>query len=220
MIRSRFAGRVAVSGLVVASSIVVPISAWATPVLTASGFVDRSCVHQVPKGASVDVQSGDVLLNGVVVQHYDLCNNAQTGVGPLAPASTSGAPQGASPGGWYQTVAANAQLLNGMKQFDALEVSFTVPPAPNVPKTDTAVWFLFPGLDNLATPGNPGTAGSIIQPVLQWGALEPDVGGGGEYYQIYPEFNQRPAATPRHSRSVFRAPREGSGVFWLSAPCA
>jgi hypothetical protein len=76
-----------------------------------------------------------------------------------------------------------------MKQFDALEVSFTVPPAPNVPKTDTAVWFLFPGLENLATPGNPGTAGSIIQPVLQWGALEPDVGGGGEYYQIYPEFN-------------------------------
>ena len=45
----------------------------AKTMVTPLGEADDSCVHAIPKGGSINVQTGDVLVNGAIVGHHDSC---------------------------------------------------------------------------------------------------------------------------------------------------
>jgi hypothetical protein len=142
-------------------SLALPVSAFADLVGTTVGPVDGTCVHEVPNGARIDGERGDVSLNGKIIAHYDSCAIESTSTVPSLQIEPSGG--GAGGGGWYEGSTAFAPTIQGLTQFNYISVSWTVPSSG---ATDGSVLYLFPGLENLLANGN---WVSIIQPIIQWG---------------------------------------------------
>jgi hypothetical protein len=133
--------------------------AMAKTVTTPFGPSDDSCVHEIPSGASVDVQTGDVYLNSATVDHFASCT-----VSPTTTASVS-----VPPIQWYEWSNANAKNVGSLAQFDQLEVSWSVPSEPSNQGGSPLIYF-FPSVQN-QNPMNEGWSGEmlLLQPVLQWG---------------------------------------------------
>ena len=114
-------------------------------------LVRPDCVHQVPNGAKVDDEVGNVTLNGVLVAHFDQC--------PEPPVITrhhlTHAPD---INGWIEAVQWQAPLKSGQNIEQVLGY-WTVPQPP----TDSSgLVYLFNGIE-------PTTGSVIQQPVLQYG---------------------------------------------------
>jgi len=155
------------SGLIAATAwMSVSSVAKATTIITPFGPADDSCVHEIPRGGGVDAQTGDVALNGATVSHIAPCTVSPTSTGSAHPPTT---------GGWYEYSNTNATTIEGLTQFDYLDVSWSVPTTPSNP--DSSLTYLFPSLNAPDPPGQ--SLGMILQPVLQWG-IGPD-GGGNDW---------------------------------------
>jgi hypothetical protein len=145
--------------------------ASAKTIMTPFGEADESCVHEIPMGASVDTETGDVKMKGAVVGHFDPCPMSVN----LDRLNKKTQPP--APGGWYEYSQANATTISGMTQFDYYDGSWTVPSDPVSPN-NTDLLYYFPALQNLNSSGTPL---SIIQPVLQWGSNN---SWGGAYWNM------------------------------------
>lgn len=146
-----------------------PLSPAAIPagyVFTPGGWSHPSCIHEVADGATVDVDRGDVLMDGKIVAHYDPCPypakrmlRARRAVGP------------ASYGGWVEDT---FQFAPSGQTFDFASSVITVPPAPSTTTPQTLYYFT--GLQSTLD-----SDCGIIQPVLQWGVSP---AGGGSFWGI------------------------------------
>ena len=173
---------------IVAGLAIVGVSrqASAKTVVTPYGPADESCVHETPMGGNIDVQSGDVMVNGAVVDHFAPCSVSwQTQL----PQKQGGnvIPPGFV-GGWYAWSDVQAVSVGGaVRPYDQLGAQWTIPTNPRPPSGDTALEYFFPSLQNNQGLSNNGTGcGSsnnimIIQPVLQWGN---NGSNGGEYWSM------------------------------------
>ena len=75
----------------VAVTVALPRGAAADEVHTPVGVVDSSCSHQVPNGAAVNADTGNVTLDEALIAHYDPCAVSWQGTlpaGGTGPVST------------------------------------------------------------------------------------------------------------------------------------
>lgn len=135
-------------------------------VFTPGGWTHPSCVHEVPEGAVIDGDHGDMMMDGKVVAHYEPCRYPPK---PMTRRSSLTGP--ASFGGWVEDT---FQFAPAGQTFDYASSVITVPPAPST-KTPQTLYY-FSGLQS-SLDGNCG----IIQPVLQWGKSP---AGGGSFWGI------------------------------------
>jgi hypothetical protein len=167
--------------------------ASAKTVMTPYGQADDSCVHETPMGGSIDVQTGDVTVNGAVVDHFAPCSvswqlQAPQKDGTAVPSSSGGTVLPAS-GGWYAWSNAPAVSVGGaVRPFDQLGAQWVVPTDPSPPNGDTPLEYFFSSLQNNQGNSNSGMGGCgsnnnviIIQPVLQWGS---NGANGGAYWTM------------------------------------
>lgn len=159
--------------IVVMAWMAIPRVATAKTVMTPFGPADDSCVHEIPNGAGVDVQTGDVSLNDATVSHIDPCTVSSTKAG-------SAAPQTVPPIQWYEYSNATPAVFSGVAQFDGIEVTWNVPSTP--PPSNGSVTYYFPSVQN-QNPDNENWSGEmlLLQPVLQYG-ISP--AGGGDYWAL------------------------------------
>jgi len=153
---------------------------------------DPLCSYEAPMGATVDTE-GNVTKDGKTITHYDFSNCKLSN-------------SGAGTGGWYEQVGANAiSEPGGLKQFNAYEGNFTVPPAPADPSNDKSILYLFPGLENW----NAGFTQvfSILQTMLIWGNNTD--ANTGEWWTMEGEFNWGPNI---HGHGVRVSP--GDKIGW------
>jgi hypothetical protein len=137
-------------------------------------LIRPDCVHEIPNGATVEVGndgqvSGDVMLNGVLIAHYEDCPEA-----PIITRPTGfGEALANDPGtgnGWVE--ASNWLVsLNSGDNLDEIAGDWNV---PSDPKTNGALIYLFNGME-------PSNFKWILQPVLQYGV---GAAGGGNYWGI------------------------------------
>src|SRR5580658_5416522 len=115
------------------------VNASASPVKTSLGSTDSACVHMVPSGGSVDIQSMEVRsISGDIVAKHDHCSASSPGKGvpPNLP------PQNAA---WYASEGAPSIAINGSSEpFNKLTASFSVPNVPSPPAPDTPIIYFFP----------------------------------------------------------------------------
>jgi hypothetical protein len=130
----------------------------AAPKSTPVGPVDESCIFEIPNRGHIDLDTGDVSLDGVRVSHHDRCRTSPTPV-RLGPGSQS-IP---AADGWYAWTEAHATTISGMTQFDYLDASWTVPANPN--DGNSSIQYFFDSLQNSTAPC-PTCA--LMQPVLSW----------------------------------------------------
>jgi hypothetical protein len=129
-------------------------------VRTPSGGVHRSCVHEVPNGATV-AEDGTVTKEGRIIAKYDQCRY-KPGGGP-APAIN----------GWVENDKATTRTNTyGYNWPNDTAATWIVPPAPSSGDVGQTV-YLFNSLQ-------PTDVSSILQPVLQYGSTN----GGGAYYTM------------------------------------
>lgn len=150
-------------GMVVFAVPLAPSIASAKPVhIPGRVQVDSACIYNVPKGAKVDANSGDVVSKSdlSVITHHEPCADP-----PKFAARSAGETVPGSATNWYDLEQAYAVNIDGLTQFNYMDISFTVPAEPQN-LTDSSFVYLFPGLQNLDSSGNPD---SLLQPVLQWG---------------------------------------------------
>jgi hypothetical protein len=192
------AGKIAISLVVAGASLVVSTRASADLVATSIGALDRSCVHEVPNGAKVDAEKGNVTLNGKVLAHYEPCTVAPTTVNIPQIRPRGGGQPPATGGGWYESTTGFATTVSSYKGFDELDVSFTVPTPPQTPGTN--IFFFFPGLENLVSTGD---WISIIQPILGW-----NNGGSisGWYYEAMEVINNGENGGTAGTFTVYHSP--------------
>src|SRR5580658_2473168 len=146
--------------------------ASAGTVMTPFGVADDSCVHETPMGAGIDAQSGDVAVNGKVVDHYGPCAVPWKLKMPKKTSDNEGPPIPAT--GWYSWSDAQAASISGtVYPYDELYVDWTVPTNPSNVSGDYPIEYMFSGLQNNQSLSSNGTGcGStmiLIQPVLEWG---------------------------------------------------
>src|SRR5262249_1923004 len=94
-------------------SLVAPTQIPAGYVRTPGGWTHPSCIHEVPNGATVDAQSGDVTMNGTLIAHHDPCPFAPIPASRIGLSATPGGP--ASFGGWVEDT---VQLAPASQTFD------------------------------------------------------------------------------------------------------
>jgi hypothetical protein len=137
-------------------------------------LIRPDCVHEVPQGATVEIDSNrpsdeNVLLHGVLIAHYDPC--------PEAPILTR--PSDAVPGlrsepgtgnGWVEASQWTASLGSG-DNIDELTGDWAV---PSNPTSNGALIYFFNGIE-------PSGGSWILQPVLQYGVSP---AGGGNHWAI------------------------------------
>jgi hypothetical protein len=145
-------------------------------VQTPSGWAHPSCIHEVPSGAVVDDQRGDVSLDGKVIAHYDPCPYA-----PVFDAAITDGPTGArgdvqGPGNYSGWVEYTQQNAPSGDTWSWVEDTMWVPPAP---AQTSGTLYYFPGLQPSIS--NPAGGCGILQPVMQWGGSP---AGGGSYWSI------------------------------------
>ena len=141
-----------------------PANVPASFVSTPGGWIDPSCIHQVPDGATVDGEHGDITLNGTELEHYETC--PQSGIS----IAHSGLGGPGTYGGWVEDV---YQYSPAGTVFGQVTAEMVV---PNAPTQWGATVYYFDGLQSSVTSGC-----GIIQPVLQWGTSP---AGGGDYWTV------------------------------------
>lgn len=165
--------------------------ASAKTVMTPFGAADDSCVHETPKGAGIDVQTGDVRLNGKIVDHFAPCSVSWQLDLPERKSDRTEVPAPGS--GWFAWSDAQEPTISGTKYpFDSAYSYLTVPTKPSPPSGDSPLEYYFMSLENNQGLSSNGTdCGSniaIIQPVLQYGTNS-GVGGGAYWsmaaYEVY-----------------------------------
>jgi hypothetical protein len=137
-------------------------------------LIRPDCVHEIPKGAMVELTSdgqisGDVTLNGVLIAHYDLCSENAVITRPRGRTENLTSPPGTG-NGWVEASALNV-ALSPSDNLDFMAGNWVV---PSYPALNGALIYLFNGI--AASSGN-----WILQPVLQYGV---GAAGGGNYWTI------------------------------------
>ena len=161
------------AGLLIALGLIPsPLSASTTIppgyVSAPGGWTHPSCIHEVPNGATIDGERGDVLVNGSIVAHYDPCayrpvsapgRPALNDAPSTTPASGDARMNGPAYGGWVENT---YQSAPAGQSFDWVSSTMVVPFAPTQQTGETLYYFsgLQSSLDNDC---------GILQPVLQWG---------------------------------------------------
>jgi hypothetical protein len=156
-------------------------------------IVRRECVHEVPKGATVD-ENGNVRVGVSLVAHYNRCTEPVrlTQRNQLAPSAvtvskfhphhnTSPSQIGAGPindGAWVETNEVDAYGYDDANGVTTLTTHWFVPEAP---QNTGATFFLFAGVGT--RDGN-----SVMQSVLQWGSAWD--GGGNGWFIVSVGVNQ------------------------------
>jgi hypothetical protein len=143
---------------------------------TQVGMLHRSCLHEVPTGATID-EDNNVTKNGAFLKHLAPCNykpKSTTATG-AALLSAGGSDPGPCPPGtkvcWNAWVEGRAPTNAwGQNWFTGFDVDWRVPHNPT--NASSQLLYYFPGLQ-----GNT----RIIQPVLQYGA---GPAGGGAYWSM------------------------------------
>jgi hypothetical protein len=141
----------------------------------APGMLIRpDCVHEIPKGARVEVKgdtvTGDITLGGATVAHYEPCSEAPVITRPLGGRSSNLANPPGTGNGWVEAVQ-KAVPLGAGDNIDYIGGSWVVPPNPSALG---ALIYLFNGIE-------PTNQQWILQPVLQWGS---NGAFGGDYWVI------------------------------------
>jgi len=159
MLRTRVVGRSSAGLLLMAGSLLLSTRALAETVISPAGPIDSSCVHAIPKGGKVDADTGNIVLNGNVVDHMS-CHMSWS---PRLPAQLGEVGSG-QPDNWYEQSLSQATTISGYTGFNGMDVTFTVPPIPTSTST-TYLDFIFPALVNLSG----GAPFAIIQPIISIG---------------------------------------------------
>jgi hypothetical protein len=127
----------------------------------------QDCVHEIPNGASVDLD-GNVTLGGKLVAHFDACTHPITrGKRPdgVDRDKSSGLDNPPGPSNWIEATWTNAPAND---EFISSTSTFKVPAAPS--KDNGQIVYLFPSIQG---------GGGIVQPVLQYGAFSGGTAGTG-----------------------------------------
>lgn len=137
-------------------------------------LIRPDCVHEIPKGAMVEVANdgqitGDVSLNGALVAHYDPCSEDAVVTRPRARTEGLAYPA-ASGNGWVEASQWDVPL-GASDNIDYMAGTWFV---PSYPELGGAVIYLFNGIE-------PSGGAWILQPVLQYGS---NGIGGGNYWAI------------------------------------
>ena len=138
-------------------------------------LIRPDCVHEVPKGARVEISeggqiTGDVTLKGRVIAHYDPCPEAAIPTREVAMADNT---PSSPPIFWYGKVegAQESLTLGASDNIDWESAEFWV---PSTPKSNGALIYIHNGI---AT----ATQDWVLEPVLQYGTSP---AGGGNYWAI------------------------------------
>jgi|HubBroStandDraft_1064217.scaffolds.fasta_scaffold27440_2 hypothetical protein len=137
-------------------------------------LINPSCVHQLPKGANVEVNgngqvTGEVTVNGRHYAQYAPCSDAPVVLRPQGQTPGVSSPIGTT-NQWVET-AERYVSLNSSDDIDYLAANWTVPSSPS---EYGAIIYLFNGIE-------PSTETWILQPVLQFGY---NGSFGGNYWVI------------------------------------
>ncbi len=119
--------------------------------------VHRSCVHEVPSGARVDVATDSVYVGDQLVAHYSACPYAHRSAKPRR---SEQAPLPDTTG-WVENTNQNARPIFGQSWFNYLWVGWYIPIDP--PSYNWQTIFLFPSFTSSVDES------LIMQPVLAYG---------------------------------------------------
>ena len=126
-------------------------------------LIRPDCVHQLPKGAHVEVVgdkiTGDITMGGRVIAHYDACSEPGISTRPRANETPKASIVPGTGNGWVEAVDADFSSLSSSDDIDWLSGTWTVPPAP---AASGGLIYLFNGME-------PSSQNWILQPVLQYG---------------------------------------------------
>ena len=137
-------------------------------------LIRPDCVHEIPKGAMVELTSdgqisGDVTVNGVLIAHYDPCSESAVITRPRGRTENLATPFGTGNG----TVEAS-ELNVALSPSDNIDFMAGNWAVPSYPFANGALIYLSNGIE--------AASGSwILEPVLQYGA---GPAGGGNYWTI------------------------------------
>ena len=136
-------------------------------------LIRPDCVHEIPKGARVEIQNGeitgDVTLNGARIAHYDACTEAAVVTRPRARTQNVAKTPGTG-NGWVEADQWNVPL----KSSDNIDYMGGTWYVPSYPKVGGGLIYLFNGVE-------PASGKWILQPVLQFGS---NGQVGGNYWAI------------------------------------
>jgi len=136
-------------------------------------LIRPDCVHEIPSGASVEVENGqvtgDVTLNGALIAHYDACPEDAVITRPRGRTEGLSNPPGTG-NGWVEAAQWDVSL-NSNDNIDFMAGIWTV---PSYPSSNGALIYLFNGIE-------PSSQNWILQPVLQYGS---NGSFGGNYWVI------------------------------------
>jgi hypothetical protein len=142
-------------------------------VRTPAGWTHKSCVHEVPNGATV--KGGDVFVSGRLIAHYERCGFEFIDVlnRPSEGARTSAAPPPPNSNGYLEYTFQN---LPAGRRLSSVQSIMTVPQAPEAGTPQTN--YYFSGVQSTVDLANDC---GILQPVLQWGKKDAI---GGTFWSI------------------------------------
>lgn len=168
----RITGMVALSGLFYSAAahaqnasadIAALQKAHPTWVQVPGQLIRPDCVHQLPKGARVEVVgdkiTGDVTMGGRVIAHYDACTEPGVSTRPQGNLASKTTISPGTGNGWVEAVENDVSSLGSSDNLDWLSGTWTVPPAP---AASGGLIYLFNGME-------PSSQNWILQPVLQYG---------------------------------------------------
>jgi hypothetical protein len=164
MLRVSFLCRVPTASCALGVMLAFPLfsrSALAEWKPTPIGQVDARCIHEIAKGANYNTETGDVTMNGALLDHFDQCPVRSPDAPPVVGTSKGGTSFGQ---GWLAESTTNFESF-GYNEYNYLEVEWFVPAQVTPQGSDTPVEYLFPGLQA----SNGSNTGAIIQPILMWG---------------------------------------------------
>jgi hypothetical protein len=177
-------------------------------------LIRPDCVHQIPSGAAVEIENGqitgDVTLNGVLIAHYDACPEDAVITRPRGRTEGLNNPLGTG-NGWVEASQWDVPL-GSSDNIDYMAGTWTV---PSNPWKNGALIYLFNGIE-------PSSENWILQPVLQYGS---NGAFGGNYWVIaswivgpknYAFYGATPKVDPGDSISGYTkmTGTSGSKLLW------
>jgi hypothetical protein len=136
-------------------------------------LIRPDCVHEIPTGANVEVENGeitgDVTLNGARIAHYEACTEDPVVTRPRGRAQKLSNPPGTG-NGWIEA----SQWEVPLKSSDNIDYMGGTWFVPSYPEQGGALIYLFNGIE-------PSSGKWILQPVLQYGS---NGQVGGNYWAI------------------------------------
>lgn len=134
------------------------------------------CVHEIPNGAKIVLgedgnPTGDVMMNGAVIAHYDACSEAPVATThTISPVNAPGHVPSTPFNGWVE----DSQEDLSLSSSDNIDWESGEWAVPSNPSANGGLIFLFNGIA-------PTAQNWILQPVLQYGV---SAAGGGNYWAI------------------------------------